>query len=107
MTPLGVVALVFGGPAFGPLFAIFYGAGNGILTISRGTLPLALFGPEGFGRRVGLLSLPARGTAAIAPLIMGLLVEYGTVALWASAIVSLSALLALLLLHAKHGKAHA
>ncbi len=107
MAPLGVVALVFGGPAFGPLFAIFYGAGNGILTISRGTLPLALFGPEGFGRRVGLLSLPARGTAAVAPLIMGLLVEYGTVALWASAIVSLSALLALLLLHAKHGKAHA
>jgi Major Facilitator Superfamily len=107
MAPLGVVALVFGGPAFGPLFAIFYGAGNGILTISRGTLPLALFGPEGFGRRVGLLSLPARGTAAVAPLIMGLLVEYGTVALWASAIASLSALLALLLLHAKHGKAHA
>ncbi len=107
MAPLGVIALVFGGPAFGPLFAIFYGAGNGILTISRGTLPLALFGPEGFGRRVGLLSLPARGTAAVAPLIMGLLVEYGTAALWASAIVSLSALLALLLLHAKHGKAHA
>lgn len=107
MAPLGVVALVLGGPAFGPLFAIFYGGGNGILTISRGTLPLALFGAEGFGRRVGILSLPARGTAAIAPLVMGLLVEYGTAALWACVIVSLSALLALLLLHAKHREARA
>ncbi len=105
--PLGVIALVVGGPAFGPLFAIFYGAGNGILTISRGTLPLALFGPKGFGRRVGMLSLPARGTAAIAPFVIGLLVESGTVVLWASVIVSLSALLALLLLHGQHRKAHA
>ena len=106
MNPLGVVALIFGGPLFGPLFAIFYGAGNGILTIARGTLPLVLFGPEGFGRRVGILSLPARGTGAIAPLVMGLLAEYGTAALWASVVASLSALIALLLLHANHREAH-
>ncbi len=48
MNPLGVVALVLGGAAFAPVFAIFYGAGNGIITIARGTLPLALFGPAGF-----------------------------------------------------------
>jgi MFS transporter len=106
MAPLGIIALVVGGPALGPLFAIFYGGGNGILTISRGTLPLALFGAEGFGRRVGILSLPARGTAAIAPLVMGLLAESGTAVLWTSAIVSLSALLALLFLHANHREGH-
>jgi MFS family permease len=100
--PLGVIALIFGGPALAVPFAILYGAGNGILTIARGTLPLALFGPEGFGRRVGILSLPARGTGAIAPLVMGLLSEYGNAALWASAAASLSALFALLLLHRQY-----
>jgi MFS family permease len=107
MAPLGIIALVIGGPALGPLFAIFYGGGNGILTISRGTLPLALFGAEGFGRRVGIMSLPARGTAAVAPLVMGLLVESGPAVLWASVIVSLSALLALLLLHMQHREVRA
>ena len=92
MYPLGILALLIGGPVAAPLFAVLYGAGNGILTIARGTLPLALFGPEGFGRRVGLLSLPARATGAIAPLAIGLMTEhFGTGALWFSAIASLSA----------------
>jgi MFS family permease len=97
--PLGVVVLVAGGPVLAPLFAVLYGAGNGILTIARGTLPLALFGPHGFGRRVGMLSLPARVTGAIAPLVVGLLVEYvGTWALWVSAAASLSAFVMLMFL---------
>jgi MFS family permease len=107
MNPLGVVVLVAGGPVFGPLFAVLYGAGNGIITIARGTLPLALFGPAGFGRRVGIISLPARATGAIAPLVMGLLVESGSAALWASAAASLSALVALLLLQASYRDAKA
>jgi hypothetical protein len=99
MNPLGVVALIAGGPVLAPLFAVLYGAGNGILTIARGTLPLALFGPHGFGRRVGFLSLPARVTGAIAPLAVGLLVEYfGTGALWLSALASLSAFVMLMFL---------
>ena len=45
MHPLGAVALsVFGGPA-AAVFAILHGAGNGILTIAKGTLPLVLSGP--------------------------------------------------------------
>ncbi len=36
------------------VFAVLYGAGNGVLTIARGTLPLAVSGPDGFGHRVGL-----------------------------------------------------
>src|SRR5262249_1714061 len=78
MNPVGVVVLIAGGPLLAPLFAIFYGAGNGILTIARGTLPLALFGPHGFGKRVGLLALPARATGALAPLALGVLVDYGS-----------------------------
>jgi hypothetical protein len=103
MTPVGVIALALGGPVLAPLFAAFYGAGNGILTIARGTLPLALFGPQGFGRRVGLLSLPARATGALAPLAVGLMVEYiGTGALWISALASISAFGVLFLLKSGH-----
>jgi hypothetical protein len=100
--PIGVVVLALGGPVFSPVFAAFYGAGNGILTIARGTLPLALFGPHGFGRRVGLISLPARATGALAPLAVGFMAEaIGTGALWVSALFSLSAFAALLLLRGR------
>jgi predicted MFS family arabinose efflux permease len=102
MNPLGVAILAIGGPALSPIFAVFYGAGNGVLTIARGTLPLALFGPRGFGRRVGMLSLPARATGAVAPLAVGLLAEHlGAGALWATALASVSAFIALLFLRAR------
>jgi predicted MFS family arabinose efflux permease len=98
-TPLGVIVLLIGGPVVAPLFAVLYGAGTGILTIARGTLPLALFGPEGFGKRVGVLSLPARATGAIAPLAIGLMTaHFGTGALWFCGFASLSAFVVLLLL---------
>src|SRR5438067_13012858 len=58
-TPPAIV-LVAGGPIFSWAFSVLYGAGNGILTIVRGTLPLAIFGPMGYGRRIGLLAAPAR-----------------------------------------------
>ena len=58
--PVGALALVlFGGPA-AAVFTLLHGAGNGLLTIAKGTLPLALFGPAGYGLRTGLLSAPAR-----------------------------------------------
>ena len=38
-----------------PTVLAFHGAGNGILTIAKGTLPLVLFGPQGYGARLGLL----------------------------------------------------
>jgi hypothetical protein len=97
-----MITLIIGGPVFASAFALLYGAGNGIITIARGTLPLALFGPAGFGRRVGVISLPSRATAALAPLAIGVMVErIGSGALWVSALASLSAFLSLLLLHAK------
>ena len=57
------------------MFAIFHGAGNGILTIARGTLPLAIFGPENYGYRLGIIGAPARMAQAAAPLLFGLLIE--------------------------------
>lgn len=101
MNPIGVLVLVAGGPWLAPVFTVLYGAGNGIITIARGTLPLALFGPAGFGRRVGMISLPSRATGAFAPLALGLMVDhFGSSALWISALASASALIALMLLRA-------
>ncbi|WP_159995706.1 MFS transporter [Roseomonas sp. 18066] len=88
---LGTVALiVLGGPA-AVAFTLLYGAGNGLHTIARGTLPLAVFGPVGFGQRQGLLSAPARLLQAGAPLAFGLLLE------GAGALAALTAIIALCL----------
>ncbi len=54
---------------------VLHGAGNGLLTIAKGTLPLALFGPAGYGLRTGVLSVPARVAQAGAPLLFGLLLD--------------------------------
>ena len=101
--PLGAALLgVFGAPA-AIAFALLHGGGNGLLTISRGTLPLALYGPVGYGRRTGIIIAPARVTTAAAPLLFGLMMSrIGLGALAVSAGLSLAALgaLALLRLHA-------
>lgn len=98
--PLGAAALVlFGGPA-AVVFTVLHGAGNGMLTIAKGTLPLALFGPAGYGLRTGLLSAPARVAQAAAPLLFGFLIDrVGTGALAVSAGLGLASTAALLGLH--------
>ena len=98
MHPLGVAALaVFGAPA-AAVFGVLHGAGNGVLTIAKGTLPLVLFGPHGYGQRQGLISAPARLAQALAPWLFGLALErWGAASLAISAALSLAALGALLL----------
>jgi predicted MFS family arabinose efflux permease len=95
--PIGVcVIAIFGGTA-APAFALLYGAGNGILTIARGTLPLAVFGPENYAYRLGLIGAPSRICQALAPLAFGLLIEpMGRGILAVSAGLSLAALVALM-----------
>src|SRR5437763_551495 len=46
-----------------------------MITIAKGTLPLAIFGPHGFGLRSGVLSAPARITQSTAPFRFGLLLD--------------------------------
>jgi predicted MFS family arabinose efflux permease len=50
-------------------FALLYGATNGILTITRGTLPLVLFDPRSYGVSVGRLLAPSFGVSAAAPVL--------------------------------------
>ncbi|MFG6467323.1 MFS transporter [Roseateles sp. BYS87W] len=99
--PLGAVLLaVFGVPA-AAAFTLLHGAGNGILTITKGTLPLALFGVAGYGQRQGWLMLPARLAQALAPWLFGLLwAARGTEVLVWSAALAGTALAALVWLRA-------
>ena len=97
--PVAAVGLfALGGPA-ALVFAVLHGAGNGILTIAKGTLPLALFGPSGYGARLGWLNAPARVLQAAAPLVFGAaLATWGLGALWITAAIGLAATAALFLL---------
>jgi MFS family permease len=97
--PLGALAAVhFGAPA-AAVFTILHGAGNGILTIAMGTLPLAFFGPAGYGLRQGLLTAPARIAQAGAPFLFALLMErVGASALLLSIALGLAGFAALLAL---------
>ena len=52
------------------LFAIAFGAANGVMTIARGTLPLLMFGAVGYGRVVGRIARPALFVQALAPFVV-------------------------------------
>jgi MFS family permease len=99
MHPLGAAALGALGPGGVALFALLHGAGNGMITIARGTLPLAIFGPAGYGLRTGILAAPARVALSAAPFVFGVLLDWiGTFAVLVSAGLSLAAFASLWLL---------
>jgi MFS family permease len=52
------------------LFAIAFGAANGVMTIARGALPLLMFGPAGYGRVIGRIARPALLLQALAPFVV-------------------------------------
>ena len=57
------------------LTILIYGAGYGVSWIGRGTLPLALFGPERFPRLMGKLAFPSLIVQALAPSAGALTIE--------------------------------
>ena len=93
-----MLVLVGGAPLAAAVFALLHGAGNGMITIAKGTLPLALFGPAGYGLQQGWLGVGARLLQACAPYAVGVLLELrgGATALALTGGVSLVALAALL-----------
>jgi MFS family permease len=99
--PLGAAIFAVVGPAAVLPFTILYGAGNGLMTIARGTVPLAVFGPHGYGERTGLLGAPSRAAQALAPLLFGLMLNaIGPAVIAVSSALCLAAFAALLLLRA-------
>lgn len=67
LLPLGVAVLLLFGPDAAIAFATLYGMSNGILTINRGTLPMAIFGPAGYATLLGWLAVPVMLAQASAP----------------------------------------
>lgn len=105
--PIGAAGVMLVGAPATTAFVLLHGGGNGILTIAKGTLPLAIFGPHGYGLRQGLLMVPARFAQAFSPLVFALLIDdFGTRALWLSAALGVLAYAALTFLQRRaHGLA--
>jgi MFS family permease len=59
------------------LAIVLYGAGNGIGSVARGTVPLALFGPERYPVLMGRLALPLLIAMAASPFIGGVALQKG------------------------------
>lgn len=57
------------------VFALMFGGANGLVTITRGAVPLALFGASGYGRLMGRLAGPFLLMQSAAPLIMAFVIE--------------------------------
>jgi MFS family permease len=56
-------------------FALMFGAANGLITIARGAVPLALFGADGYGRLIGRISGPWLVMQSAAPLVLAFVAE--------------------------------
>jgi predicted MFS family arabinose efflux permease len=78
--PLSFLVLMLGGADFyaALAFIVLFGVANGLVTIMRGAVPLALFGPVGYGAVLGVLATPYLLLAAVAPAAFAIIVErYG------------------------------
>ncbi|SOY44422.1 MFS transporter [Cupriavidus taiwanensis] len=101
--PAGAIAFGVAGAPAAALFGVLHGAGNGILTIAKGTLPLVIFGPNGYGHRQGLLMVPARVAQALAPWLFGVCLDaFGANALWLSSSLGIAAIMMLMTIRKVH-----
>lgn len=75
--PLAFVILLAGSgnTAVGAVFAAMFGISNGLLTIARGGLTLAIFGSHGYGERLNKMTVSQNAAGAIAPILGGYLLD--------------------------------
>jgi MFS family permease len=75
--PLSFIVLMLGGASFWTAlaFTLLFGVSNGLVTIVRGAVPLALFGAKGYGEVLGILATPYLLLAALSPAAFALIVE--------------------------------
>ena len=65
--PVGALLAGLGGVRLAPAIAIGQGAGNGLISVASGVLPLHVFGPERYAVRQAMILTPARYVQAAAP----------------------------------------
>jgi len=84
--PVSFVVLLASGGSFAAIlaFTLLMGASQGVITIVRGAVPLALFGREGYGLVLGVLATPVIVVNAASPMLFAMVVDAGgwRVALW-------------------------
>lgn len=68
--------LLWVGSSLVALAIILHACGNGIWSIARGTVPLALFGPAGYATLMGRLKMPNLVSQAIGPVIGAILIDH-------------------------------
>lgn len=80
------------------LFVLLFGLGSGLTSIIGGTLPLELFGREGYGARLGWASAARQFTSAFAPFALAFMMARTSVAnsLWVLVVVAASGVIAFL-----------
>ena len=104
--PLAALVLALFGSAAGWAYGVIFGLGNGIMTVAMGTLPLAMFGAQGYGQRQGMLMVPARMAQASAPFVFGMALDRLQLgALWLVVVVATTACIALWCLRARQAPA--
>ena len=57
-------------------FTLFMGASQGVITIVRGAVPLALFGVKGYGAVLGVIATPVLVVSAASPTVFAWIVDY-------------------------------
>ena len=106
--PVGAGLLLAVGAPAAPFFTVLHGAGNGVMTIANGTLPLHLFGAGGYGLRQGLLMMPARFLQAGAPFLFDILLSrFGVAALGFTSALGVASFLTLSLLRTQRPRGRA
>ena len=75
--PVSFAVLLAAGGSFPLLvaFTLLMGASQGVITIVRGAVPLALFGPNGYGAVLGVIATPVLIVNAVSPTVFAMLVD--------------------------------
>jgi hypothetical protein len=72
----GIGMLLLDFPTYSAAISL-YGAGNGIGSVARGTLPLALFGPSRYPALMGRLAQPILISMAVSPFVGAIAIQLG------------------------------
>jgi hypothetical protein len=109
LLPAAFVILLFAGADWltAATFTLIFGASNGLVTIVRGAVPLALFGAGGYGKVLGIIATPVLLFNAVSPMLFAAIVEawdyrVGTWILFALALLSAAAMEGMSIWYRRH-----
>lgn len=99
LLPLAFLVLLAAGADWltAAVFTSIFGLSNGLVTVVRGAVPLALFGADGYGKILGIIATPILLFNALSPMLFALIVDasdyrVGTWVLLALALASMAAM---------------